>query len=125
MKQRELLIFTLLDKAVAYPAALYHLQESGDQNDIEAPMFEELLCVVPYSECLRTLKVPNLPHSCNSFCRDCLRNKCGCDNHTNWYNSLDYNVLPCETCERESKESKNLVCKEFCNLWPISEQESA
>ena len=118
----ELFILTPLDKVVAFPVALYHLEKSGDHNDIEARAFEVLLCVASCSECLRASKVPNLPPSCNSFCHDCFRNKSVCDNHTDLYNSLNCDVRPCETCERPLKESKSLVYKEFCNLLSIKSE---
>ena len=73
----------------------------------------------------RASKVSNLPPSGNIFCRDCFRNKSVCDNHTDVYNNLNCDVRPCETCERLLKESKNLACKEFCNLLSILDQESA
>ena len=34
-------------------------------------------------------------------------------------------MRPCETCAGLLKESKNLVCKQFCNLFSTSDQESA
>ena len=117
----ELRILILLDKVVAFPVALYHLEKSGDHNDIETRVSEVLLCVASCSECLRASKVPSLPPSCNSFCRYCLRNKSFCDNHTDMCNSCNCGVRPCETCERLLKETKNLVC----NLLSISDQKSA
>ena len=82
------------------------------------------LYVASFIECFRASEVPIFPSSCNSFCRDCFRNTGVCDNHTDLYNNnLNCDVRPCETCERSLKESKNLVCKEFCNLSSVSDQE--
>ena len=69
--------------------------------------------------------MPSLPPSRNSVCCDCFRNKSVCDNHTDLYNSLNCDVRPCETCKRSLKKDKILACEEFCNLLPISDQESA
>ena len=85
MKQKWLFILTLLDKVVAFPVALYHLEKSGDHNDIEARVFKVLLYVASCSECLRASKLSNLPPGCNRFCHDCFTNKSVCDNHTDLY----------------------------------------
>ena len=80
----ELFIFTPSDKVVAFPVALYHLEKSGDHNDIEAHVFEVLLCVASRSECFKASKVPNVPPGCNSFCHNCFRNRSVFDNHTDF-----------------------------------------
>ena len=50
MKQTELFILTLPHKSVTFPVTLYHLKGSGDHNDIEARVFEVLLCIASCSE---------------------------------------------------------------------------
>ena len=90
----ELFILIPLDNVVAFPVASYHLEKSGDHHDIEALVFEVLLCVASCSECLRVSKVPSLPPSCDSFCRHYFRNKSVCDNHTDLYNGMDCDACP-------------------------------
>ena len=64
-EQGELFILALLDTVVAFPVALYHLEKSGDYDNIEASVSEVLLlCLASGSDRLRASKVPNVPPSC-------------------------------------------------------------
>ena len=52
VKQGELFMITLQEKVVALPVALYHLEKSGNHNDIDTRVSEVLLHAASCSVCL-------------------------------------------------------------------------
>ena len=65
----------LLDDMLAFPIAIYHLEKSGDYNDVKSRVTEVLKYASVCTACLESVKRSGLAPVCNAFCRDCFSNK--------------------------------------------------
>ena len=125
IKQGEVFLLHLLDDMVAFPIAIYHLEKSGDYNDVKSRVTEVLKYVSACTACLESAKRSGLAPVCNAFCKDCFLNKAICHIHVGIYDTWNCDERPCESCIGRIRTGEDITCTRARILLSISDQESA
>ena len=110
---------------VAFPIAIYHLERSGDYNDVKSRVTEVLKYAPACKACLESAKRGGLAPVCNAFCKDCFSNKAICHVHDGIYDIWNCDERPCEFCIERIRTGEEITCTRARILLSISDQESA
>lgn len=110
IKQGEVFLLHLLDDMVAFPIAIYHLEKSGDYNDVKSRVTEVLKYASACTACLESAKRSGLAPVCNAFCKDCFSNKAICHIHDGIYDTWKCDKRPCESCIGRFRTGEDITC---------------
>ena len=79
--EAEVCIVQFLDILVAVPVASYHLEKTGDSNDVKLRVEEVLVYVQPFENCLLDSVKNGQISVCKTQCKKCFDTKNICESH--------------------------------------------
>ena len=124
--ESEVCIVQFLDVLVAIPVASYHVEKTGDRNDVKLRIEEVLTYVQPFENChLDSVKNGQIS-VCKTQCKKCFDTKNICESHLELYKTWNPDNRPFESCAQKSLNfSKRIECKRLVPLISVSDMDPA
>ena len=126
IKEIEVYMVQFLDVPVAVYVASYHIDKTGDSNDVKLRIEEVLVYVQAFKNCLLgSVKSGQIP-VCKTQCKKCFDTKDICENHLQLHKTWNPDNRPCESCAQKSlNSSKPIECKRLVPLISVSDMDPA
>lgn len=124
VKETEVFMIQLLDSLVAVPFAAYHVEKTGEWEEVRERVKEVLLYVNSCSRCLVHAVASGDPPNCKVMCKDCMKSRSVCGIHKDIYDSWKPDSRPCERCAEEIiSKQQNIACCRFKTIISCSDMD--
>ena len=98
IKEIEVYMVQFLDVPVAVHVASYHIEKTGDSDDVELRIEEVLVYVKACENCLLGSVKSGQILVCKTQCKKCFDTKDICENHLQLHKTWNPDNRPCESC---------------------------